>query len=756
MAQTYPMDRIIRLVDEGAQSRGSAEVLVQIDVDRRVVLPKPPMWTFGMHLRRYIIGNTNDPRNSSEGELPGYILKSLEHNVSVSVKYAVRCGPGREARVALALLDETASPGEVLDRHLGRWLTELGEPNIPQFVRDYLEDRPALEARIAARALAETGLDLSVRLFLDAERSLNTLTVAKDHLRVVVADFHNEEQDLGFRSTLDVSERDKANAILYYRHNPQLQELVPREIVRFVKQSVSMQTYCTNVNSPDVLVDLAAHLDKFLAPYGRKIGTLRLDAKPCGFEFFFQHSHDVTCALREYPKPVVIQNKVQMLLQDVACYKSSNSPDLRDWLQRNLDRIVRQFTFGKKYIDVLIRFEPIEKQIKQAMRNEAKTIGYQVEQLITVPDLEPIRWKDPFPLNVSGAFETQTSRFEVNVQFLVTARIPDLNSVEEYLNREQNVPKLMEEEILSAVSQLLHSVHPERFYMRFFHSPDAGKEPPVKEALVEAIDKALRTKFGAQIINVVVKVVETDLMARLKKLMETICPFVVELVSLHGDETLVFHGNFQVQGVDPGGWPRFYLMTSSIDRMRRLIEDHLLAQLQAATPAALKFRSLDDRRHIELLLSQFAQEYVRDEFGLIIRVTNVYRDPTPHEIVASKRLLARDAKTLEKIGAELNNWYQGEIAASDSQLARLKTLLERRRQLSTATDVEEDLRELDDQIDQLRTAMRPADVTTAAEVQQRALPPPPPNNSLSDLARMAGIPDLLDAKPKKTIEEGVE
>jgi len=755
MAQVYPLDKIIRLVDAGTHCHGSAEVRVLIDTKQRAVLLKPPLITAFRALRYYLVGNTNDPRNSSQGEIAGYVLQSLEHNVPVTMTYVAHCRPGNEGRVALALYDDSEAPGEILERKLTRWLTEIAQPDIPAFVREYLEDRATLEAKITAKALAETGLDLSLRLFLEAERSLNPLVVTKEHLRATASDYHDEEQDLGFRITIDVSEPHKLNAMLYYRRNPQLQELVPREVLRFVRQSVTMQMYCTELNSAAVRGAVTANLDAFLASYGRKVGTIRLDARPSSLEFFFQYAHDVTCELREYPKPVIIQNKVQMILRDVALYKSVKSPDLKQWLDQKLDRFIRQLLFSAKYIDVLIRFHLFEAEIKRVLDAEAKAIGYQIEQIITTPDLEPIRWKEPFPLEVSGTFETQASRFYVNVQFVVTARIPRLETVEAYLNREQNVPKLMEEAILSASRQLLHGVNPERFYMRF-GSTDIPDERSVKDALEAAIDQKLREQFGADVIEVVIKVVETELIARLKKLMETISPFVVEMVSVHGDEPLIFHGNFQTQRVDPDGWHRFQLLTIGVDEIRRLLEEHLLAQLHAATPDELKYRSPEHRQFLEQVLSRYATNYICEEFGLIVRITNVYREPTPGELHASRTLIERREKTFEIDRATLRDWAAGEIASSEHRLARLGALLEKRNELAMGTDVEDDLTELDRQIAEARAAMAPSEVRSVGDIRRELLPPPPANATLRDLARLAGMPDILDGDTPKQLEGEIE
>src|SRR5207247_1564808 len=106
--------------------------------------------------------------------------------------------------------------------------------------------------------------------------------------------------------------------------------------------------------------------------------------------------------------------------------------------------------------------------------------------------------------------------------------------------------------------------------------------------------------------------------------------------------------------------------------------------------------------------------------------------------------------------ASLRNWAAGEMAVGESRVTQLNALLEKRTQLATLTDVDEDIADLDRQIEELRAAMKPTEVKTADEVQRVLLPPPPANTSLRDLARLAGLPDLLDAETPKQIEGDVE
>jgi hypothetical protein len=755
MSQTYPMDRVIRRVDDDSVPRAANEKLVIIEARKRVILPKKPFFTFGMEIRYFVVSTSNDPRNATQGEIAGYVLQNLEHNIPVSLAYEVRCRPGNEERVALTLFHETESPGEVLDRYITKWLAAYGESGIRDFVSRCLDDRPALENEIRERALVETGLDVKLRLSLDPERSLNPITVVKEHLRAVVSDYHDEEQDLGLRITLDVDERNKVNAILQYRRFPQLHDLVPREVLKHVRQNVSLQTFCTDLNSAAVRQVLARDLDAFLAPYGRKIGTIKLEAKPCSLQFYFQEQHPVKCNLHEYLEPVIIQNKVQMLLRDVAQYKAARSPDLKDWLQKNLDRFIPQLLFKARYIDVVLRFEAYEEAIKRQLSAEACAIGYHIEQLITVPDLEPIKWKEKFLIDVSDSFETRLPNFRVNVQFVVTARIPDLMKVETYLNRLQNVPELMSEAIPPVARQFLHSVEPERFYMRFNYS-ESPDEPTVEQELVNRITKSLVDGFGAEVIEVVVKVPETDITIRLNALQQTICPFVVEMQPLHASEVLVFRGNFRVEAVDANGWHKFQSSIAGVNEIKALLEEHILAELHALTPDAILYHDPLHRKQLEVQITGLATRFVREIYGLSISVMNVRRDPTPQELEANQVRLTRRGEALQVEVTQIRTWAAGKILASKDQLARLEGLVEQRKLLEGNAGVEAELATIDREIKETLEALTPERIPTIDEVDRLLLPSPPRTASLQDLARLSGIPEFVLPPMKPQIEGDVE
>lgn len=753
-----PLDCVIRHVSKDTEPAGPSEKIVCLDTQNRRILERPGFLSFLLDLRYYLVASSADPRNVAQSELSGITLQNLDNRLPVTIAYSVRCRPGNEGRVVLALFDPAHSLTDMLESHLQKWIVAIGQSDIPAFVTRSLEDRASIEAELAALALAEAGIDLTARVSLDWEKSLATIQVNRDHLRVLTSDFQDEEQDLNIRIALELDERHRREAILRYRDHQKLQELIPREVLRFFRMSVTMQTFATELESAALRQRLALHLDQVLAHYGRRVGPIKLTTQGRERQDFFEGEHAVTCALHEYPKPVVVRCKVQMTRVNEAAFKAAKIADLQKWLSEKLERNVHQQLFNARYLDVLTSFPTYEKAIRTILEREAHAIGYNIEQLISGPELEPLRWKEPFPIEIdSTPFETKLSRFYVNLQFAVTARIPRLDSdkIRKYLNRDQNVPNAMREAVLSQTRRVLHGIDPERFYMRFNFS-DVPDETPVEETLVNAIRTRLETDFDAEVFDVVVKIAETELISRLRKLMETICPFAVEMTSLHGRETLVFRGNFQVDSVAAEGWPRFQLLTIGLDDIRKLLEEHLLAELNALTPNEMQYRDPRHRKQLEAVFTALAERFVREQFGLMIRVTNVRRDLTTHEAAANRKLLDDDQRRIQVDSDRRDQWAAAQVLENHERAERLARLYEQRRLLTTESGTDDEIADLDRKIDVEKTALVPSDIPTFDDVKQKVLPGQSAAATLADVARLAGLNDLFTGEKKHLLEGETE
>lgn len=733
MAQTYSLDTVILKIDSIPKDILEAQEVVIIDAKRKKAVEKRSPWGLG-DFRYYLVSNNSDVRNTAQGEVKNLQLQDLEHKVGISVNYEVSCKPGNEQGVAASLFDSARSPGEVLEGYIERWLKELGRQGLAGLISNYFDDSEGLQALIGQKALKETGLDLQVKLSLDAENSLNPLKMAEKGFSVRLMDY-DEEQKLNFEVELEVDPKNKASAILHFPKNLRLQQLVPQEIKSYVKENVSMQTFCTGFNKGAVKEALINHLNEVLKSTGRRVGAIILEAKIEGLEFFFQDQMDVICEVQQYPNPIIINNKVQMILKDYARYKAAKSPDLKTWLKEKLERFVPQLLFDAKYIDLLIRFQPLEQRIKDALSEVAEVIGYEIKQLITVPDLEPIKWKENFTIDTGATFETKLSNVHVKLHIIVITRINRLEDIERYLNRQQNVPKLMEEAVLNVARQYLHKIDPERFYMRFSFTDQEG-EQPVETELIEHITEKLVSSFKAEVIDVIPKVVDTDLIKRFRTLQERIYQFEVELLSLHGGERVLFKGRFNVEAVDSEGWHNFQLRNYTLDEIGQHVEERILAILQTLPNETIIYKDLRHREQIESIIKRIVEENVKKEFGLVINVSNIYREHTLLELATNEQKIGRYQARLKLATGYLDDETNADLEINKGKLGQLKKLLKQRAEIIGTEETDDEIQELDKKIKEVRENLASESIPSTKDVEELFLPESARQNGLRDFSKL--------------------
>jgi hypothetical protein len=494
---------------------------------------------------------------------------------------------------------------------------------------------------------------------------------------------------------------------------------------------------------------LTAHLNRVLAPAGRRVGALVLQAHaPEGVHPSLPFEVPVRCRVREFPEEIVIKNQVLLLLENLALYRRAGSPPLEEWLKGKLAAAIPQLLFEARYIDLLIGFDPLQGRIKETLKTEARAIGYEIRQFVTVPDLPPIRLRETFIIDTVGSFETALRGVEVKLQVVVSARIPRLELIEEFLNRHQDVKGLMEEALLAKLRERLHRMDPERIYMRFHHSdPDRyPDERPVHEELEALLRARLKDgEFHAEVISVTIKMVETRLIERFNRLQERICPFAVEVASLHGGPKVVFRGSFRVISVHPEGWHNFQLLQCDLDEIRAQVETHLLVRLQTLHSEQLCYRGDKHREALEARVTDAATAYAADAFGLSIEVTHVRRELTEIETATSAD---EEASYLARL--RLNETFREDRVLAEeehnrSRREQIQALLRRRATLVDVEGTDDEVEEIDAKIEQLKSSLGEVRIPTYDRLRMEVLGAPPAPLALPEGGQEAGGVDTGDA-----------
>jgi len=493
---------------------------------------------------------------------------------------------------------------------------------------------------LSTRAIAEIGLNLTASIQLEAESTaLGPIVIPSVHFPVRFKDY-NEEQDLKLEAEVHVNPDKKIFAQLYVSRNNEIEELIKARTREYFATSVSLHTFRAAGERAYLERELRKYLDIFISPYGRQLAFVSLGSTDELDDAFFEAKKDVKFEdIQEYDKPVVIMNTVQMILRDYALYKNSGAKSLAVWIDENLTSVIREVLFGKRYIDLLIGFGPLEKEIKEELSAKAESIGYGIRHLITVPDLPPYDWLENFDVELEREYETNMPKFPVKLGVIVTARIRRLQDIESYLNRRQDVPKLMREAIESEVRHFLHKVDPERFYMRFSYTEPEEEELAIEQALRDLIERRLEEKFNAEIISVVFKMRDTAITDVWSNLEKSEGELLIRLPSFSDVEGVTYKARVRVEAIHGRGWNRFRTSSPEIGKICERLSEHVLSQLGTFANADLVYTHLEGQRQVEKVIETLAKKYAVDEFGLVIRVTNIRREATDIETDERVRIL---------------------------------------------------------------------------------------------------------------------
>jgi hypothetical protein len=600
--------------------------------------------------RKYVlVSNDYDPRNEVEASLPGIQLRDFakDWSLSLNVNYLMRCRQGNEVKVA-EMLWAGSHPGVVLHDWISRWVRDFGGSEPGNVIQNFYAKQRELERYIELKANDELGLELQATVRIESRIEPSELVqIGPLHMRVRI-NGDTADQDLKFEARLSIDPQRKIAAIIYRDHEPRLEALLKTEIQKYCLSSVSLQSLYFSLPGK-FEEDLTVHLNNILLPYGRVLNffAAQLTEKKTivPHDNFFETKKEVSYEIEASTPPVLIKNHVQMSLQDYGLYKRTGALNLESWIEENLEEIIHQVLFGKRYIDLLIGFDPLKEQIKQRLSARASGIGYNIKQLITIPDLEQYEWLENFHLEVQDFFNTKTPRFPVQLGIVVVARIRHLQDVETYLNRRQNVPDLMKALMLDQVRQALHGVEPERFYMQFSYcDPEEGIS--VEQELRELVANSLATKFKADVISIVFKMLDTEMTNVWEALeksegdLEIIFPSYSEMT-----ENLTYRATLRIDGIHPRGWHQFRKANKELPNICRRLQEHVISQLAVFANDQLAFTDYEGQKKVEYYLERIAKKFAIDEFGLVIHLNSLRRDATSTERV-QKGIIN---KTLEAI-----------------------------------------------------------------------------------------------------------
>lgn len=702
MNNTINLEQVIRKLDGQSSPPPVAgeQAVVTIDLGTGKAVRKNFAVRIGGNYRDYLVANSRNPTRSGSGKLSTYYVRDAQNERTLALDISVSacvCPEGEEVRVAESLHGEPP-PSQIFAGLLERWVREFISPGDEgRFIDTYDGARGPLERHLTRRAAEQTGLALQPKVSLSGEAAVpREIVVGPVEVGVRLQDY-KQQQSLTVEAGLILDDQHYVRAYVFEERRESPEELFKRHLRDYFERQVTFQQFSHGLQSPGLKQPLLQAMSAALLQVGRRVSFVNLSAELVQTREFVP----VTFAYHHYipgrSQPVLIHNTVQLYCENSVAFLSSGVKDLDAWVKSTLNVILKRHLIGKTYVDLLLRFAPMEQSIKRELSARAAAVGYKVDHLVSIPSLKEIdELTNPFDLGFDDTFETRLDNFEVQLKFDLKLCIPNLQTVEKYLNRDADVKEAIRGAVLGEARQILRNIHPERFYLYFNHpdeeAEEAGERQAVKELLDERIAARLAQGFGAEILGQTTRVGRTDLTERYNKLCFVIREFSVSIEphDPQGTESLVLTGNFEVRGVYPDskGWQRFSTMRLDLDGLQRQLESHLRAELKNYYQSSFMFQNRVARRQVFAVVESYATQYMRRDFGLIVHLTNLDRNTTEAER-GQRALLSKLEE--EKLNA---SWDEGKDLVD-----KLKGLKKKRIKLLSVSPVDKDeLGEVDENI----------------------------------------------------------
>ncbi|GET41075.1 hypothetical protein [Microseira wollei] len=769
MSQANSLGKVIQEIDtktrdQKAKSLSYDEKIVIIDKKKWKVIPKKPL--LGGDIAFYLVCNTNDPANIAERQASPYYLTYFVtgEKLGIAITYWASCAAGNEEKVIESLC-RGKTVGEALDKKIEKWIADFTKNDAAGFLDNYDVQLAKLREYVKIKVKEDVGINIELKLAFEKEAKLESFPIPSFPMEVNVSDC-DDTLELQIQTELIVDPKNKVKAIFNdvkdARKWPELVRLFKREVKSYLLQYITIDQFSYELKDT-VRDQLVTHLDSVLVNYGRKVGYLSLSSNAvASARQLVPIKCNVECEVQKYSEPIYVETTILMLPLNTARYKPNEGLKLEEWVESELEKIIKPLMLKKKYIDVLCNFEDVAEEIKKQMQYEAKSIGYAVNQIVSIPYLEHLELKENFDIEVTEKhLATNDANVKVILSVSATAKIADFTKIQDYLKPKADIKKLVEDTIYRTTSQLLNNISPERYYMRFYHPgvDEKGRQETasVEAELISAIKQELKAGFTADVSRITIHVHDTEIAKHFKKLYGKIGSFEVHVSSLADiEEAVTFRGDFQIEGVETNSWYTFQARQPEIEDISQSIERRLNSRLSTFTKDDLQYTNLEYLSLIENLINQWATDSVVEQFGLKIRISNLQRTRTQQELLlAGEKQKVLDVQRQARL-KQLEAQSQIHSTTYEFKLRELNKLLARRENLLGHEDDEDEIEALDQRIRTLTEELKiPSLEDAATKVIKPQISQAP---SLRELAEKAKLQEsknnpVLDDAPNQDLPE---
>ena len=542
----------------------------------------------------------------------------------------------------------------LLEEFLFQWIEEYIN-DTPDFIRNFIKKRTALSSYLEDRA-SVLGVKLEVVIKLKNDPGdHHTITGEMD----IRAGDYSGKVRLAYNVDLELISGFRIQAVMALSNAHYLEGKIKKgirdainKIEKIKMQALVYSTHAVLLGSVENKLKEVLKDEGFLPVFV----DLQVDTGDLPSEYE-QINYPVTCVTKNGHE-VLIDHKLILHLVDLGKYFAAEVGDLREWIEQELLRTTQVDIFEKDFTSLMVNFN--DSKIKSQMKSAVEAIGYEIKQLITIPDLQKIIPKSvEIEIGEGIEFATKRDEHKVKLGVVITGQINDVSKLTWLLSpnlRAQTIIEKTRDAVINVIRQFMHSLEPEKFYMGFDLADNEHKVSP-SDRLISAIEEKLKSDFGIIRPDIICKRLETNLIKKITDLHGRSYQVKIALESMD----LRYEIPVEVSHVDTLGWSTFKakcdglrnkdpieLLKEISVRVKHMVEPFLKDWLsEKEKPVHQEFRE----KMNELL--GVASKAICREFGLVVIFSNAWIcEPDSKEILKAEKIKAAldtDKKILKRL-----------------------------------------------------------------------------------------------------------
>jgi len=474
--------------------------------------------------------------------------RSLETTLIINLKYQFSQNLNLDfLRKALA---KGANDTIIIENYLNGWIEEFDSSTSNFINKFYTLESKFIDHIIKEAKAIGIRIELTTKLKGDDIEELSTV---EGKVLVRSKDYFGKTK-LKYSVDFEIINAEKSKALQALSKANHVQKSIERNIkATIVSKDITLSDLHFETNTK-VRNTLENELTPVLNKDGLKLTFLNIetetDKKPL-IKKEIKYSIESTTKDNH---SVVIDHVLRFTLEDLGKYYSSGIKDIELWVKDRLKGYTQDYIFQQEFTDLVIGFD--DTTIKTKIEDAAKKVGYQIKQLVVLPDLQKIIPKHiDFEIGEDYEFSTKLDELKVKLNIIISGNIKDVSKIAWLIGpntTSEFVLQKIKGAVLKEMRQYMHTINPEDFYMRFnVGTNEYGK--PIAEELQEKIRAKLKGTFGILDADVICKQLGTDLQKQLQSLRGVTYPIHIE--SKSGE--IKFKYLFYVNDVDSEGWTAF-------------------------------------------------------------------------------------------------------------------------------------------------------------------------------------------------------